>query len=343
MRLDDVAKRAKVSIATVSRVVNGVGPVRTTTRARVLKAIQELKYHPNIHARTLAGGKSHTVGMVVSNLANPFFLDIFRSLESEAHRRGYDVLVANTDYNPRQLVASVHMMMGRRLAGLAVIVSEMEPPLLQELMESNLPIVFYDVGKPARNIHNIKVRYEKSILKVVEYLYSMGHRRMAFVGHHTELDPLQERKRAFLEAIQRYSGEVEHAIITDRDGPAGGQQATRNLLASGFRPTAIICVNDFMALGVLKELNEHNLAVPGAVSVTGYDNISLSEFARPTLTTVNIPRERIGRLAFSVLVPGQANNGDQGDFNGVPHDQGREYLIDTELVIRESTGPAPRS
>jgi LacI family transcriptional regulator len=335
MRLEDVAKRAKVSIATVSRVVNNVGPVKGATRARVLKAIQDLKYHPNIHARHLAGVKSNTVGMVVSNLANPFFLDIFRSLEEEARRRGFDVLVANTDYDPQQLASKVHMMMGRRLAGLALIVSEMQPTLVQEFAETNLPVVFYDVGTPARNISNIKVRYERGMQRVVEYLHSIGHRRMAFVGHHTELDPLQERKRSFLESMKRYAGEVEHAIATDRDGPAGGQQATRQLLASGFKPTAIICVNDFMALGVMKELKEHGLAVPQDVSVTGYDNISLSEFAFPPLTTVNIPREMIGRLAFSALVPENNNNGGS-------HEQGREYLIDPELVIRESTGPAPR-
>ncbi len=336
MRLEDVAKRAKVSIATVSRVVNNVGPMKSATRARVLKAIQELKYYPNIHARHLAGVKSNTVGMVVSNLANPFFLDIFRALENEAHRRGYDVLVANTDYNPRQLAASIHIMMGRRLAGLAVIVSEMGPPMMQELLESTVPILVFDVWPPEGNMRCIKVRYEKSIQRVVEYLHSMGHRRMAFVGHHAELDSLQERKRSFLDTMKRYAGEVAHTVVTDRDGPAGGQQATRTLLASGFKPTAIICVNDFMALGVLKELREQSLSVPRDVSVTGYDNISLSEFAFPPLTTVNIPREVIGRLAFSVLVPEES-------FNGDSQEQGREYLIDPELVIRESTGPARKS
>ena len=333
MRLDDVARRAKVSIATVSRVVNNVGSVRGDTRARVLKVIQELKYRPNIHARTLAGGKSRTVGMVVSNLANPFFLDIFRALEDEAHRHGYDVLVANTDYNPRQLATSIQMMLGRRLSGLAVIVSEMDTPLLEELMGSSVPLVLYDVGNPGRNVSNIKVRYEKSIHRVVEYLHSIGHRRMAFVGHHTELDPLQERKRSFLDTMKRYAGEVEHSIATDRDGPFGGQQATRQLLASGFHPTAIICVNDFMALGVLKELREQGYSVPKDVSVTGYDNISLSEFACPPLTTVNIPRETIGRLAFTALIPEQ---------NQEAEVRGREFLIDPELVIRESTGPASR-
>jgi len=333
MRLEDVAKRAKVSIATVSRVVNSVGPVKNSTRARVLKAIQELKYHPNIHARSLAGGKSRTLGMIVSNLENPFFLDIFRALESDAHRRGYEVLVANTDYRPRQLVSSVHLMMGRRLAGLAVIVSEMEPSLIQELTESNLPIVFYDVGTPARNISNIKVRYEKGMQRVVEYLYSVGHRRMAFVGHHISLEPLLDRKKSFLDTMKRYAGEVEHATVADRDGPVGGQQATRQLLASGFKPTAIICVNDFMALGVVRELREHGLEAPRDVSVTGYDNISLSEYAFPPLTTVNIPREMIGHLAFSALVPEHED----------AQVRGREFLIDPELVIRESTGPPPKN
>jgi LacI family transcriptional regulator len=332
MKLEDVAKRAKVSIATVSRVVNEMGPVKSSTRARVVKAIQELKYHPNIHARTLAGGKSRTLGMIVSNLENPFFLDIFRALESDAHRHGYEVLVANTDYRPRQLVSSVHLMMGRRPTGLAVIVSEMEPSLIQELTESNLPIVFYDVGTPARNISNIKVRYQKGIQKVVEYLYSLGHRHMAFVGHHTGLEPLQDRKKSFVDTMRRFSGEVEFATVADRDGPVGGQQATRQLLDSGFKPSAIICVNDFMALGVVRELREHGLSVPRDVSVSGYDNISLSQFAFPPLTTLNIPRERIGHLAFAALVPEH----EDGQIRG------QEFLIDPELVIRESTGPAPQ-
>ena len=333
MRLVDVAKRAKVSIATVSRVVNNVGPMKGATRARVLKAIQDLKYYPNIHARHLAGVKSNTVGMVVSNLANPFFLDIFRSLENEAHRRGYDILVANTDYNPRLLAASVRMMMGRRLAGLAVIVSEMDALVMQELVESAIPVLVFDAETPTRSIRSIRIRYEKCIQRIVEYLHSMGHRRMAFVGHHDELDALQQRKRAFLETMKRYAGEVAHTVVTDRDGPAGGQQATRTLLASGFKPTAIICVNDFMALGVLKELREQGLSVPRDVSVTGYDNISLSEYAFPPLTTVNIPRDVIGRMVFSALVPEDTANGESSD-------QGHEYLIDPELVIRESTGPA---
>ncbi|MEJ2009772.1 MAG: LacI family DNA-binding transcriptional regulator [Acidobacteriota bacterium] len=333
MNLDDVARRARVSVSTVSRVLNNTVPVKNSKRARVLKAVKELRYHPNLHARALAGGKSDTLGVVVSNLENPFFLDIFRAFESDAHQHGYEVLVANTDYSPCRLVSSIHLMIGRRVGGLALIVSEMEPALMKELAEMNLPIVLYDVGVPAQNIYKIRVNYEKGIRKAVEYLYSIGHRRMAFVGHHTGLAPLLDRKKSFLNTMKQYSGEVEFAVAADRDGPRGGRLAMRYFLDSGFKPTAVIAANDFMAFGVLKELRESGLRVPGDVSVTGYDNIRLSQFVYPPLTTVNIPRAEIGHTAFQALVPsdGEVTAG------------GREFRINPELVIRETTGPAPAS
>lgn len=331
--LEDVARRARVSISTVSRVLNDVGPVKNSTRMRVQKAVKELRYHPNLYARTLAGGQNRTLGMIVSNLENPFFLDIFRALESDAHRHNYEVLVANTDYSPRRLVSNIHLMVERRVSGLAVIVSEMDPSLMKELTGLNQRIIFYDVGTPARNVSNIRVSYEKGIQKTVEYLYLLGHRRMAFVGHDTGLTPLQDRKQSFLNTMKRYRGEVEFATAADRDGPQGGQHATHQLLESGFEPTAIIVINDFMALGVLKELRECGLQVPADVSVTGYDNIGLSEFSCPPLTTVNIPRANIGHLAFDALVV-------QGEETW---ERGREFRINPELVIRETTGAAPVS
>src|SRR5665213_4299151 len=121
MSLEAVAKRARVSTATVSRVLNGLDVVKGSTRARVMKAISELKYHPNLHARSLAGGVSRTIGVIVSNLDNPFFLDVYRAVESDCHAHGYEVVVANTSYRPEQLAASVRLMIGRRVAGLAPV------------------------------------------------------------------------------------------------------------------------------------------------------------------------------------------------------------------------------
>src|SRR3954463_990811 len=171
MNLEEVAKRAKVSTATVSRVLNNVQVVKPTTRARVMKAISDLNYHPNLHARNLAGGKSRTFGMIVSNMENPFFFDIYKTVESDAHAAGYEVVVANTDYRAEQLVSSIRLMIGRRVAGLAAIVSEMEPALIEELTESGIPVVFYDVGAPRKNITSIKVNYRRGVEKILDYLH----------------------------------------------------------------------------------------------------------------------------------------------------------------------------
>jgi DNA-binding LacI/PurR family transcriptional regulator len=326
--LEDVARKAKVSTATVSRVLNDVGLVKAATRARVLKAAKELNYHPNLHARTLAGGKNRTLGMVVSNIENPFFLDIFRALEADAHRQGYEVLVANTDYRPQRLLASVHLLMGRRPAGLALIVSEMDTSLIQELEQSGLPAVIYDVGLTRPNITNIRVNYATGMRRIVEYLHDLGHVRMAFVGHHTGLSPLGHRKKSFLEAMSSFAPKVEFTTVADLDGPAGGRHAVQRLLASGFAPTAILCVNDYMAIGVLRELRDRGLRVPGDVSVTGFDNIRLAEYACPGLTTAHIPREEIGSLVFQTLVPPE----------GSAARLGQEIVIDPTLVVRESAG-----
>lgn len=327
MTLDQVAKRARVSTATASRVLNNIDVVSEPTRKRVLQAANELRYHPNVYARALAGGKSRTLGMIVSNIGNPFFLDIFRSLEDLASKNEYEVVVENTDYSPSRLVDAVRSMIGRRLVGLAVVVSEMDPHLIEELAAQELPIVFYDVGRPAHNITNIRVRYERGVQRTVEYLYSLGHRRMAFVGHHAGLGPLQERRSTFLQTIENYPG-VQSVTVSSSDSPSGGRQAAHELLESDFAPTAILCVNDFMAIGVIRELRDKGLRVPDDVSVTGYDNIELAEFIVPSLTTANIPRRRIGEIAFDALT----GNGHRGTAE-------QEILIVPELVVRESTGP----
>src|SRR6266581_4680452 len=326
--LDAVAKRAGVSTATVSRVLNNLNLVKNSTRARVLRAAEELKYHPNLHARSLARGKSRTLGILVSNMENPFFFDIYRALESAAHARGYEVVVANTDYSSEQLVSSVRLMIGWRVAGLAAIVSEMDSHLMQVLTDSKIPIVFYDVGTPQKNITNVRVDYRKGMKKIVEYLHSLGHTRMAFLGHHSTLGPISERRTTFSDTVARFSPTAETQIVAGADGLEGGRQATRELLSSGFDPTAIICVNDFMAVGVLRQLRDQGVRVPEDISVTGFDNIKLAEFCSPALTTAHIPREQIGQIIFENLVP----DAKKEQFTG------REILIDPELMVRESTG-----
>ena len=155
-------------------------------------------------------------------------------------------------------------MQGRRVAGLAVIVSEMEPTLVAALSEGKIPVVFYDVGAPARHCAKIRTDYARGTRRVVEYLYSLGHRRLAFVGHHTALAPLHVRQCSFLEAVRDCCGDAPHGG-GGRRGQPGGRPARHacSCSPSGFEPTAIVCVNDFMALGVIRALREMGLAVPG--------------------------------------------------------------------------------
>jgi LacI family transcriptional regulator len=330
MNLDQVARRARVSTATVSRVLNNASVVKSSTRSRVMKAIEELKYYPNLHARSLAGGKSRSIGVIASNMENPFFFDIYKTIESDAHARGYEVLMANTDYNAEQLVSSIRLMIGRRVAGLAAIVSEMVPALIDELNHSGIPVVFYDVGAPRPNITNIRVDYRRGIERVVDYLHSLGHRRLGFIGHHAMLGPINERMKTVLDAVARYSS-LEVRTAADADTLEGGRLAARALLSSWEAPTALICVNDITAVGALRELRERGIRVPQDMSVTGFDNVKLSEFCFPALTTVHIPRERIGHIICDCLIPNAAK----------PDQAEHEIVIDPELVVRDSTGPAP--
>jgi LacI family transcriptional regulator len=331
MNLEQVARRARVSTATVSRVLNNASVVKSSTRSRVMKAIEELKYHPNLHARSLAGGKSRSIGVIASNMENPFFFDIYKTIESDAHAHGYEVLMANTDYRAEQLVASIRLMIGRRVAGLAAIVSEMVPALIDELNESGIPVVFYDVGSPRPNITNIRVDYRRGIEKVVDYLHSLGHRRLGFIGHHAVLGPINERMKTVLDAVARYSS-LEVRTAADADTLEGGRQAARTLLSSGDRPTALICVNDITAVGAMRELRERGIRVPQDMSVTGFDNVKLSEFCFPALTTVHIPRERIGHIICDRLIPDASK----------PEPSEHEIVIDPEFVLRDSTGPVPQ-
>ena len=330
MNLKEVATRAGVSTATVSRVLSNTIQVKPTTRALVMKVVTELNYHPNLQARTLAGGKSKTLGMIVSNLENPFFLDIHRTLERDAHQHGYELVIANTDYSPAQLASAVRMMLGRKVDGLAIIVSEMTDELVAELANSKLPLVLYDVPSPHENIINIHINYRRGIERVVDYLHSLGHVRFAFIGHHSMLGPTGEREKAFIEAVSRFAPVSKWFVVTNQDGLEGGRKAAREVLASGFCPTALVCVNDLMAIGALRELRDQGIRVPHDMSLTGFDNIELSEFCYPSLTTVHLPRERIGHLVFDHLVPEAARI----------KPNGREIVIDPEFIVRESTGPA---
>ena len=330
MKLTDIAQKAGVSLTTVSRVVNGDRNVKASTRSRVQRMMQELNYYPNLHARSLAGGKSKTLGMLVSNLDNPFFLDIYRRFEHIACEKGYDSVIAATHYDPDRLRANIRSMIGLRVAGIAAMVSEMEPHVVDELVKAGTPVVFYDVGPVGKRITNIRLDYRKGMRMLVEYLHALGHRRMAFISYPLPLKATEERRIAFLETMAGLEASA-HVVHAASDGFVSARHAATEVLRSGFQPTAILCVNDLMAVGVLKELNEQGIQVPQQISVTGFDDILLSQYLIPSLTTIRIPREQVAELALQVLVPSRPD---------APPKMGREIVVEPELIVRQSTARA---
>ncbi len=264
--------------------------------------------------------------MIVSNIENPFFLDVYKAVESTARAGGYDVILANTDYSSERLISSIRLMAGHRLAGLAAIVSEMDAELMQELSGQSVPVVFYGIGTAHRNVTNIRVDYRSGMEKLASYLYSLGHRRIACVGHHASLGPIRERLQAVSSAVSRYP-DLQVVTVADADTLEGGRRAARLALERHPASTALVCVNDVMAVGALRELRGRGRRVPDDVSVTGFDNVTLSQFAVPALTTMHVPRDEIGRTICECLMS-----------DDVPPT--REFIIEPELVVRDSTGPA---
>ena len=329
MNLTQVARHARVSTATVSRVINDRQVVSTTTRTRVLKAIKALNYYPDAHARLLSAGVCRTLGLVVSNMENPFFLDICRVLEREAQSHGYEVLLANAEYDSQGLNSSAQMMLGHRLAGLALVASEIEQALLEQLDERKIRTVVCDARVPIGSILSLKTNYKTGIHRLVEYLRSLGHRKMAFVGHRAGPGQLSERENTVVMVLNSF--DVQFTAVAESEGYVGGRRAARQLFSTGPKPSAILCINDFMAIGALRELRDMGLSVPRDVSVAGFDGISLSEFIYPSLTTLHIPGERIGRWIFDSLTAPETK---------LQRLQG--FVLEPVLVVRESTGLAPR-
>ena len=328
MNLHDVARKAGVSIATVSRVLNDQDVVKAPTRTRVLKALEALNYHPNVNARTLCARRNRTLAMVVSNLENPYFADIYRLFEKLAHREGYEVLVADTNFSPERLAASVRLMLGRRVAGLGAVVSEMDKRAIHDLSRSKIPVVVSGVDTRSPNITSIRINCEKGMHRLLDLLRSLQHRTLAFIECHSALQTIGERRKAFLDAVRPFE-DARHRVFTGPDSPEGGRQAVRDMLAAEFIPTAVVCVNDHMAIGALSELLGRGFRVPGDISITGFDNISYAEFVTPALTTVHIDRERIACLMFENLAR-----------HDEPVPPRREIVLEPLLVVRESTGPA---
>jgi DNA-binding LacI/PurR family transcriptional regulator len=327
MNIKEVAKRAKVSTATVSRTINNSDKVRPGTAARVRKAIEELNFYPNTHARTLVSGRSRMLGLIISDITNPFFPELVKSFEDQAVQRGQEVIIGNTDYNPKRMAGCIRRMVERKVDGVAIMTSEADPGLVAELARRNIPTVFMDTGKAGPHTANIRIDYAQGIHEAMQHLFSLNHRRIGFITGPMNLESVRIRYAAFLSGLK--SRGLSERGMTEKGNHRidGGAMAMRSLLKLRQPPTAVIASNDLTAIGALGAIYDAGLRVPDDMSLIGFDDISFAHLTQPPMTTVMLSRVQLAITAFAALEALiRKEDGSRS-----------HYAIPTHLVIRRST------
>jgi LacI family transcriptional regulator len=330
MDIREIAKQARVSTATVSRVINRVPTVNAQLAKRVWNVIDELGYYPNTQARALVSGRSRIFGLIISDITNPFFPEIVHVFETLAVQQHYEILLTSTENDPNRMKSAVRRMIERRVEGVAILTFGMEEPLLEGLTVRNVPLVFVDVGPDRPRISNIKIDYLHGIRQAVQHLAAMRHEKIAFITGPLRLKSATARRHAFLQSMQEIGLEPEmDMIIEGNHTMEGGMQAFSQLLALPDRPTAVMCSNDMTAIGVMRRSHEAGISIPKDTSVIGFDDIRLSQFVIPPLTTIQMSQAELARLAFNALMTDVERES--------PATNGSEYILKTNLVLREST------
>lgn len=331
MDIREIARRAKVSTATVSRAINHVPTVDPQLAKRVWKVVDELGYYPNTQARALVSGRSRIFGLVVSEITNPFFPEIVQTFESLAVENNYEILLTSTVHDPKRMESSVRRMIERRVDGVAILTFGMEESLIEHLRFRKVPLVFVDVGPDAPRIANIRIDYQNGIRQAVQHLAALRHARIAFIAGPLHLKSALARKSAFQQAMAEI-GLPDDLIVEGDHTLEGGKTALTKLINSRRRPTAILCSNDMTAIGVIREAYDLDITIPDDLSVIGFDDIRFAQFTTPPLTTVQMSQSELAKLAFRALM---SEVGKEAPARGL------EYKLVTSLILRDSTALAP--
>jgi DNA-binding LacI/PurR family transcriptional regulator len=329
-----VAALAKVSIATVSRTINGSPVVSEKLSKRVWQAIEQLNYFPNTHARTLVSGRSRLFGIIVENITNPFFPELIQSFEEIAVANGYEILVSSSNSDPSVLTTCVRRMLERKVEGVAVLTFGEEEPVLDQLSFHDVPVVLAEFKLAEPKASTIVLDYTTGIRAAVEHLAALGHRKIGFLAGPHKLHSAITRQNDFQTAMQESNLAIQKKWIIECDHTLkGGVAGFGKLRALSSQPTAVICSNDMTAIGVLRAVYMQDLRVPQDLSVIGLDDIDFAEFTLPPLTTIRLSRADLARAAFDALRQ-------HGEESGRLNPQ-REFLVSTSLVVRGSTAPPP--
>lgn len=329
MNIKEVARVAKVSTATVSRTINGSDKVSELTAQRVRRAIEKLRYYPDTNARALGSGRSNLFGLIISDITNPFFPELVKSFEDVAMRHGKEVLVANTSYDPVRAEHCARRMLQRKVDGVAIMTSEMHSRVLEDFHNQRIPLIFLDTARSRQNLSRLVIDYPSGIEAAIEHLHSLGHTSIGYIAGPTRYHSANIRRKAFEKGMQQRSLSIPTHFIQKGDHTiGGGYQAMVKMLAGKPLPKAVITSNDLTAIGALRAIHEQGLRVPDDISLIGFDDITVSSYTQPPLTSVRIPRNEIAETAFHALVQMSKKS------------KASVHPIRTELVIRQSTAPA---
>jgi len=331
--IKEVARRAGVSLGTVSNVLNRPEMVTEGTRQRVLDAIQELGYVRNDSARQLRAGRSRTVAIVVLDVANPFFTDVVRGAEVAAEAAGAVVVVCNSGEDAGRERRHLDLLEEQRVQGVLITPVDRRPDSrIEDLVRRGTPVVLVDRTSGQRDRCSVAVDDVLGGRLAGEHLRGQGHQRVAFVGGPLSIPQVLDRHEGFVSAVDGCSVSV---VVTANLTVAAGRWAGAEIAdrPAADRPSAVFCANDLLALGFLQEMTLRGVRVPGDVAIVGYDDIDFAAAAAVPLSSVRQPREQLGRTAAELLLE---------EINTPDRHEHRQVVFQPELVVRESSaGPVP--
>jgi LacI family transcriptional regulator len=307
--IQDVAIRAKVSITTVSRVINN-SPHRVSrvTRERVLKTIEEMDFRPNALAQGLITKRTMTIGVIIPDISNPYYAEIVRGIQDRADDEGYAVILQNTDRKLERIIQCIHLFREKRVDGIIFsggIIHGYEPlSALREFSQRVVVIGRHEVDFPAVRVDNIG-----GAILAIQHLVDLGHQRICFINGPEMSTTSEDRLQGFKNAIAQNGIPFEDSMVKRGNlTPESGYQVARELLGMPGRPTAVFASNDLMAFGAVHAARDLGLSVPGDLAMVGFDNIQLSSYFNPTLTTVEIPMYKLGTAAMKMIVNVASDN-----------------------------------
>jgi DNA-binding LacI/PurR family transcriptional regulator len=334
----DIANRAGVAPMTVSRVINESGYVSREAREKVERAVKELNYHPNGLARSLKRQRTHVVGILLPDIANPFSAELVQGIQEALLPRGYSSFISVSERSVQREQAALRALFDHRADGIVIATRETKAgnDFLLRLADRDLPMVV--VGRALNHIRVDRVTADhwKGAYEAVEHLIYLGHRRIGFVGVSAINGAGLRRFQGYLDALRDHDLPIDEKLIvgpTPQFGPGystqdDGYAGMKKLLALKKRPTAVFARNDFTAMGAICAVRDAGLSIPEDVAIVGFDNVPLAAYTMPPLTTVDQPTKEQGREAARLLL--ERIEGDRAR-------ERREICLDCHLVIRQST------